>query len=131
MNKYLFGAALGASVFMLCFDALAEVDYAKDIQPIFDNSCVKCHKAPYEKAGRLRKPKAGLRMDTYDFVMKGSEDGVVVKSGKPEDSAVYKLTTLARDHEDAMPPEDKADPLTDAQKKLLYDWIKDGAKNSK
>lgn len=131
MNKYLFGAALGASVFMLCFDALAEVDYAKDIQPIFDNSCVKCHKAAYEKAGRIRKPKAGLRMDTYDFVMKGSEDGVVVKPGNPEDSSAYKLTTLARDHEDAMPPEDKADPLTDAQKKLLYDWIKGGAKNSK
>jgi hypothetical protein len=41
------------------------------------------------------------------------------------------LTTLARDHDYAMTPEDKADPLTDAQKKVLYDWIKEGAKNSK
>ena len=131
MIKTILGITLCSTVILFSSDVLAEVDYAKEIQPILDNSCVQCHKAPYEKAGRIRKPKAGLRMDTYDFVMKGSEDGAIVKPGNPEESSMYKLTTLPRDHEDAMPPEDKTDPLTDAQKKLLYAWIKEGAKNSK
>ena len=122
---------MSACVLILGSDAFAEVDYAKEIQPIFDNSCVDCHKAPYEKNGRMRKPKAGLRMDTYEFVMQGSEDGAIIKPGNPEESSAYKLTTLPRDHEDAMPPEYKTEPLTDAQKKLLYNWIKEGAKNSK
>ena len=110
--------------------SVSAVDYAKDIQPIFDNSCVKCHKAPYkdERTGRMKKPKAGLRMDSYEELMKGSEDGAVVKPGNPEESSTYKLTNLPADHDDVMPPQDKADPLTDAQKKLVYDWIKAGAK---
>jgi len=118
---------IAGAVTGLSLNAMA-IDYAKDIQPIFDNSCVKCHKAPYESNGRIKKPKAGLRMDTYEEVMKGSSDGAVVKPGDPDNSSVYTLSILPSDHDDVMPPEDKADPLTDAQKKLLHDWIKAGAK---
>jgi len=67
-------------------------------------------------------------MDTYEEVMKGSSDGAVVKPGDPDNSSVYTLSILPSDHDDVMPPEDKADPLTDTQKKLLHDWIKAGAK---
>ena len=132
--KHLLKSSIALATLGFAFNASA-VDYKKDIQPIFDNSCVKCHKAPYkdERTGRMKKPKSGLRMDSYEELMKGAEGDddervPVIKAGDPENSSAYTLTLLPADHDDAMPPEDKADPLTDAQKKMLHDWIKAGAK---
>ncbi len=75
------------------------VTFAKDIKPLFDASCVKCHGA--------QKPKAQLRLDTLDGVLKGSEDGKVITVG---DSAKSKLVTaIARiNPKTAMPPEPRA-----------------------
>jgi mono/diheme cytochrome c family protein len=43
------------------------VTYATDIKPIFDQSCVKCHSGD--------KPKAKLKLDTLEGVLKGGKDG--------------------------------------------------------
>jgi uncharacterized membrane protein len=127
--KQIVGMVIAGSFLWMCGNVLA-VDFTKDIAPVIENSCVKCHKAPYvdERTGRTKKPKAGLRMDSYEELMKGSEDGEVIVPGDPEKSSVYTSVMLPADHDDVMPPEDKADPLTDAQKKMLHDWIKEGAK---
>lgn len=74
------------------------VTYAKDIRPIFENSCFRCH--------GMERPKAGLRLDSLDGVLRGSKDGQVVIPGHSEKSPL--VIAVARvDEEKAMPPKPK------------------------
>src|SRR5258706_9094091 len=52
--------------------------FVKDIRPLFEASCFRCH-------GNDR-PKGGLRLNSLEAVLKGGEDGVVVTPGKGQDS---------------------------------------------
>ena len=94
-------------------------DFAKEIAPILEASCVKCHCEA--------KSKGKLRMDTKEFAMKGGKDAKLIVPGKPDESAMIKSLLLPEDDEDAMPPKDKA-PRPDAAKiDLLKKWIAAGA----
>lgn len=105
-----------------------KIDFEKQIWPFVKNSCVKCHKPPYkDERGRKRKPKSGMVITNKKDFMKGGEGGVIIVPGKPEESEFLQRTLLPLDHEDHQPPEGKADELTDAEKKLLEIWIKQGA----
>ena len=107
--------------------AIAEekINFEKEIYPFIKNSCVECHRAPYEKLGRLRPPKADLRFDAAWGIVKGGELGVIVVPGEPDKSPMYTRTMLDEDHDDFMPP--LGDPLTEEQKELLKKWIEQGA----
>jgi uncharacterized membrane protein len=99
------------------------VTYAKDIKPILDKSCVRCHGA--------ERPKAGLRLDGLETALKGTKDGKVIQPGKSADSVlVHAIAQLgAEDH--WMPPVgNKAGigPLTKEQVALIRAWIDQGAK---
>ncbi len=96
----------------------ADVDFAKEIKPIFERSCLKCH-GP-------EKPKAGLRLDTQEGFLKGSKGGKVVVAGKADDSRLYEVITLPKDDPDHMPAE--GEPLTKEQADLIRDWINQGPK---
>lgn len=72
-----------------------DVTYAKDIQPLFEASCVRCH-------GQDR-PKAGLRLDSAEAVLKGGKDGKVVVPGKSQQSLLT-IAVAQLDPETAMPP---------------------------
>ncbi|MFP6900797.1 MAG: c-type cytochrome domain-containing protein, partial [Opitutales bacterium] len=106
----------------------ATIDFKKDVLPIFNERCSECHKPPYEKNNRTIKPKAGLRLDTFEYTMKGSTDGQIVKPGRPEDSLLYELISLEPDDSDIMPP--KGDPLTPEQIETIRKWIAEGARSS-
>lgn len=93
--------------------------YAKDIKPIFEKSCFKCHGA--------EKQKAKLRLDSIEAVLKGSENGEVVAKGDSKKSSM--VVAVARlDDDSAMPPEGKGEPLTKDQVGLIRAWIDQGAK---
>ena len=110
----------------LPFSLLGEgIDFEKEILPIMQDRCIECHQAPYEKNGRLYKPKAGLRMDGLAHLMFGSDDGPVLIPNHPSKSAVYSRVALPADDDDRMPP--KGDPLTTLQQDLLRQWIGQGA----
>ena len=51
-----------------------KVDFKRDIKPIFDSRCIKCHGAD--------KPQAELRLDSEAGVLRGSISGRVVVPGK-------------------------------------------------
>ncbi len=104
-----------------------KVNFEKQVWPFLKASCVDCHRAPYEKEGKLKKPKAGLRMDAAWAISLGSEDGEVVDAGKADESSLYTAVMLPADDDDVMPPDGKADPLTKEQKVLLKQWIDEGA----
>lgn len=135
MQKYiLIAAVIGLGLPALSAQAEDKVDFVKQIWPIVENSCLKCHQVPYEdERGRMRKPKGDLIMGTKEGMMKGvvgedgEEDTVIIVAGKPDDSPFYTSTLLPLDDDLHMPPEEKADQLTDDQKELVKQWITEGA----
>jgi Planctomycete cytochrome C len=100
------------------------VTYDADIKPIFDNSCVKCHKGD--------KPRAKLRLDTLDNIMKGGKDGKVVVAGDLTKSPlVFAVAHVGDDDDDFMPPPESKShiaPLTPDQVGLIRAWVEQGAK---
>jgi hypothetical protein len=71
------------------------VTYEKDIHPMLQASCVRCH-------GQDR-PKAGLRLDSLDGALKGSKDGKVVVPGESQKSLLL-IAASQIDEDTAMPP---------------------------
>lgn len=71
------------------------VTYDKDIQPLFQASCIGCHGE--------QKPHGGFRLDSRDAVLKGGRNGKMVVAG---DSAGSLLVAAAAQIDDkiAMPP---------------------------
>ncbi len=92
--------------------------YAKHIYPVFDANCVACH-----GEGKV---KANLRLDSYDRLMRGGEDGAVVIPGDPARSTLFKRITLPPDDKHFMPSEGKP-PLKAEEIEWIKAWIAQGA----
>jgi len=92
--------------------------FASRVAPIFDDKCVQCHGS--------EKKKGKLRLDSFDYVMRGGKDGLVIKPGDTKNSELYRRVTLPRDNKDAMPAEGKPG-LTTAELKVIEFWITSGA----
>jgi len=97
-----------------------DLTYAADIKPIFEKaSCFKCH-GPEKQKGKLR-------VDSLEAVLKGSKEEKILVPGKSAESVlVFSVARLVED--DAMPPADKGEPLTNEQVGLVRAWIDQGAK---
>lgn len=95
------------------------VTFAKDIQPLFERSCYKCHGA--------EKQKGKLRLDSLEATLKGGENGSGIEKGNSAKSSL--VASVARLVEDeAMPPEGKGKPFSKEEVGLLRAWIDQGAK---
>ncbi len=93
--------------------------FEKDILPIFYHHCLGCH------SEKQAKPKGKLRLDSAEGIF-GSQ---VIVEGKPDDSELMKRVLLPHTDEDVMPPlKGGAQPLNDAERALLRQWIANGAK---
>jgi hypothetical protein len=92
------------------------VDFVRDIQPILQTSCVKCH-GPTRSRG-------GLQLHQRALAMKGGDSGVVIQPGRGGDSLLVRRV-IGVEGEDLMPRE--GDPLSPAQIALLRAWIDQGA----
>jgi uncharacterized membrane protein len=93
--------------------------YAARIAPLFERSCVPCH--------RPGKRKGGLRMDTYAQLVAGGEDGPVIVPGDPRGSELVRRITLPADDDDYM-PSDGRKPLSAEEVAAVEQWIAAGAK---
>ena len=111
-------------LFHLAVFCFGQIDFEREVLPILQERCLECHKAPYEQNGRLKEPKAGLRLDGAFYILRGSEDGKVVAPNHPSDSLLYKLINLPADDDDRMPP--KGELLTKAQREIIRKWIAQG-----
>jgi mono/diheme cytochrome c family protein len=74
------------------------VTYAKDIRPLFEASCVRCHGA--------ERPKGGIHLDSLEGALKGGKEGKVIIPGKSEKSQLV-IAVSRIDDETAMPPKPK------------------------
>jgi hypothetical protein len=75
------------------------VTFANNIQPLFKESCVRCHGA--------ERPKAQLRLDTLEGVLKGTKKGSIFTAGDSAHSLLVKAVSQL-DPETAMPPKPRA-----------------------
>ena len=75
------------------------VTFDKDIAPILKASCVRCHGA--------ERPKAQLRLDSLEGVLKGAKQGPVLTAGDSANSLLVKAVSQL-DPETAMPPKPRA-----------------------
>lgn len=108
--------------------AQEKVKFSEQIWPFVKASCVECHKPPFtDERGRKRKPKADLVVTNKEGLLKGGADGAVIVAGDPVKSSFLQRTLLPIDHDEHMPPQGKAEPWTDEQKKLFEQWVKEGA----
>src|SRR5262245_37168581 len=92
------------------------VDYTRDVKPILEARCYRCH-------GPMR-CKAGLRLDSAAAIRKGGNSGAVIVPGDSANSVLIAVLRGAADRPQ-MPPSGK--PLSDKQVGLLKDWIDSGA----
>lgn len=99
--------------------ASKELSFKKDVTPVLKKYCYNCH------AGE--KSVHGLKVDTYDNIMKGSTYAKVVKPGKSADSVIIR-SVKNQPGGTKMPPGRRT--LTETEIKIIADWIDQGAKNN-
>src|ERR1700733_3513713 len=62
--------------------AADNVDFARDVYPIFQRSCFECHGE--------QKHKGGLRLDVREAAFKGGDNGDTIVKGKPDASELVR-----------------------------------------
>ena len=104
------------------------INFDRHVLPILNDRCDSCHHAPFDRSGRLVNPKASLRFDSYEQVMKGNLDGPVVVANDLEASSLYTVLKLPEDDDLFMPP--KGGPMSAERIDIIKRWIEEGAKPS-
>src|SRR5262245_26629883 len=99
----------------------AEVDYNRDVRPIFSENCYACHGPDQNKR------KAGLRLDRKEdaFAELKSGNHAIVAGDLAQSKLIERITS--RDDDEQMPPPKTGKHLTPEQIDLLTRWIKQGA----
>src|SRR6202035_3452729 len=90
------------------------VSFTKDIEPVLQGSCWKCH------GSAIQLSKLDLR--TREAALKGGEKGPAIVPGKAEESKLYRLFSVRE--KPAMPMDGK---LTADQISIIKEWINQGA----
>ena len=103
---------------VLCAVSTASgADFTKEVQPIFQKHCVKCH-GP-------EKQKSGYRLDIAEVALKGGDlHAPNVLPGLPEKSPLMRFV-CSEDSDMRMPP--KGDMLNAKEVGVLRAWIAEGA----
>jgi mono/diheme cytochrome c family protein len=89
--------------------------YEKDVKPLLEQHCLKCH-------GAEAKVKGGLNLTTHAAILAGGESGAVYDPRKPENSRLLKGLDYS-DPDFRMPPKGK---LSDKDIATLTKWVKEG-----
>src|ERR1051325_9806219 len=92
-------------------------DFARDVQPIFLQHCVRCHGS--------EKQKSGYRLDDRAIAFRGGDSGqpAIVISNSSASALFQRVTTTNRD--EMMPP--KGERLSSTEVARLREWIDSGA----
>ncbi|HKR82801.1 MAG TPA: c-type cytochrome domain-containing protein [Terriglobales bacterium] len=92
--------------------------FAKHIYPALDTKCVACH--------GTNKEQGGLRLDSYESLMAGGKDGIVIAPRNPDGSVLLKKVTLPPSDPHFMPAEGRT-PLTPDEIARIRAWVLAGA----
>ena len=99
----------------------APVDFHRDVRPVLSRHCFKCH-GPDDKQRQ-----AGLRLDQREGALKPGPSGKpALVPGRPDASQLVQRI-FATHAGRIMPPAHVKNPLTEAQKRALKQWVAEGA----
>ncbi len=105
--------------------AESAVDFNRDVRPILADRCFRCH-GP-DEGTRQR----GLRLDTEEGARALLKSGLhAIVPGSAKDSELVARITSA-DEDEVMPPTSLNRPLDAEQKRILAQWIDEGAEYAK
>jgi uncharacterized membrane protein len=114
-------AAVLAGLFLAGADAppkpgppAVAVDFDKDVRPVLEAKCVRCH------GEKSKKGKLDVR--TRAAMLKGGVTGPAIVPGNAEKSLLVELIDF-----NEMPPKKDGQRVTEAELKLLKAWIDAGA----
>src|SRR5262245_53367849 len=93
--------------------------YARDVRPFLVKYCLECHNS--------KSAKAGLDLETYKALRKGSDGGEVLVPGKPDESPLV-LLAEGKDKPKMPPKEAKRHPKPGEVTRLRA-WVAAGAKD--
>jgi uncharacterized membrane protein len=92
--------------------------FARHIYTVLDTKCVACH--------GTNKEQGGLRLDSYESLMAGGKDGIVIAPRNPDGSLLLKKVTLSPTDPHFMPAEGRT-PLTPDEIARIRAWVLQGA----
>src|SRR5262249_49123769 len=99
-----------------------KIDFAQQIKPLLERSCVACHSG--------EKPRGGFRIDVLDAILKGGASGeAAIVAGHSEKSPLIDHVS-GKVPESEMPPRavrERFPALTKDEVALLRAWIDQGA----
>lgn len=98
----------------------AQVDFLSEVRPLLSDRCFSCH-GPDTSARE-----ADLRVDDFASLIEDRGDYQIVLPGDPSKSELIRRITSA-DSDEIMPPHGTGKPLTTAEKRLLQQWVQQGA----
>lgn len=122
-NKTLTLAALAVLVAGAGCTKSEEISFKRDVYPILEDHCVKCH-----KPGGKGYIESGLDMKTYEGLMKGTKFGPVVTAGSSVNSTLIRLIDHQANPEINMPHDQSKMPKDHID--TVRAWIDAGAKNN-
>lgn len=96
-------------------DTHEAVSFAEEVAPILERYCTECHS---EENAEL-----GLKLDTYEGAMAGSDYGTVIEAGDADGSLLIDMIASGDMPEDG-------DPVTPEDLEVLKTWINEGAEKN-
>jgi hypothetical protein len=113
---------LSALLIALITMAKAEpIGFNSHIRPLLSDHCFTCH--GFDPGAR----EADLRLDTEEGALANRKNGPGIVPGNPRKSLIWQRIT-STDPDDVMPPADHHLHLDETEKKLIRQWIQEGAK---
>ncbi|MEX1276450.1 MAG: c-type cytochrome domain-containing protein, partial [Bacteroidota bacterium] len=106
------------------YDNIRTIVYSRHVQPLFDQSCSSggCHNSGSAAAG--------LKLDSWENVFRGSEHGAsVIPFRSRKSHLIFHVNRDAAVAPVANPPMPPDRPLSPAEVRFLIRWIDEGAKN--
>ncbi|TVQ03809.1 MAG: hypothetical protein EA359_08505 [Balneolaceae bacterium] len=101
------------------FDNIDEAVIFSDLVfPVFNDRCVSCHNPD--------RTEGDLRLDSFDHLMRGGENGPAIISRSPDNSDLFLRIIAPRNDDNRMPPGNRR-PLADHQIEIIKWWILEGA----
>lgn len=96
----------------------ATVSFRKDVFPILERSCFKCH--------RGLNSTAGYRLDLLDEILGETTGEPLALPGNSAGSRLLAAISAGSDSDKRMPPKGKGAPLLDKEVALIRTWIDEG-----
>ena len=97
-----------------------QISFSRQVLPVLAENCFACH--GFDEASR----QADLRLDTREGATAKRDGVAAIIEGKPEQSELI-ARIRSQDPDVVMPPHDSGKKLTEAQRQILNEWIRQGA----